>query len=241
MRQKITTPQQLISILETSVTDSEFFNMPTIGFKSHTKQGYLAKTDKHSTNKAPTDKDQKFAKVHGFNTDEITKVSSGTSLIPLGAKGYKEVIINAFLKHYKETSELPKSMTNAKVMEMLGEDMFADYSPKERKWGKHREGVLNNCVIEHTDKQGVDRKYLVMYFVHGTRNKLKVTHTRNGEDFDIKNPIYADFKAKAKAEENKVAKDILGIDFEFSYRQYDFCNLKYFSCRGNKYDIDIQY
>ena len=219
----IKSQEDFLSILRTSVTDSEFLNMPTIGFKAETEQSTLNKGGK--ANRMLTE--------HNIDINNIVKHSSGTALCPLGEKGYKEFVINAFLKQYKDTSELPKSMTNEKVKEIIGENTVSDYQPKARKWGEHLEGDLHNTIIKHNGNH-----YMVLYFVHGTVNKLKVTHSLNGKTFDPKDEKYSEF-LKKKSPDNKVATEILGIPFKFSYRTYKLCNLTYFSCRGNKYNVDI--
>jgi hypothetical protein len=221
--QKITTEKQFISILEMSVGDSEFLNMPNIGFKAETDQNSLNKGGKANL----------MLTEHGIDITKIVKKSSGTALCSLGNKGYMEVVLNSFLKQYKDSAELPKSMTNQKVKEIIGADTIDDYKPKPRRWGVRVEGDLHNCLVEHKGHY-----YLTLYFVHGTVNKLKVEHTYEGNSFDPKSPEYSEF-LKASRPENKVATEILGVPFKFSYRDYKLCSIKYFSCRGNKYEVAI--
>jgi hypothetical protein len=217
---------QFLSILETAIADKEYYNLPKIGFKAETSQTTLNKG---------RGKENTMLALFDVDTTQIIKHTSGTCTLSLGETDYKTVMIKQLLKLFKKESELPSSMSNAKVLEMIGNDTVSDYQPKARKWGVHIDGELSNSIVKHNEHY-----YLITYFYKSPIHTVKVTHTLNGAEFNPKDAMYSAFRKKVTESPNKVASEFFGVKLEdVQIRTYKLCNLKYFSCRGNKYEVDI--
>ena len=230
----ITTKERLEEVLEDCISDREYLNKPIIGFKAETKQNTLNK-GRGKTNTV--------ANLFGIDIDSVVKHASGTALVSFGKKSYKETIIDYFVSYFKETQDLPAHTSKEIILEMIAkaeeeaeipeDKRLSAYTPKKPSWGEAHE------TMPSTLKCYGEKRYLKMYFVAGTATNLKIKHTLDGSPIDLKDEKFSSFR-KPKKTENKVAMEFFGIPFKFAYREYAFSSLTYFSCRGNKYKIEIK-